>query len=157
MTRSIVRLLACFALCLAIAVLAGIVTEPEIPTWYAELEKPSWTAPAAAFPVAWTILYILIAVALWRLWDRTAPSPERDHVLWFFFAQLVLNAAWSPVFFGLHAIEAALVVIVALVITLLGTVLTAMRVDRMSAVLLLPYLAWAAYATTLNAGILALN
>ena len=157
MMRSIVRLLVCFAICLAIAGLAGAVTEPEIATWYAELAKPSWTPPREAFPVAWSVLYILIAVSLWRLWDRVPPSPGRSQALWFFAVQLVLNAAWSPVFFSLHAIEAALVVIVALVIALFGTVLSAARVDSISAWLLVPYLTWVAYATTVNAGILALN
>jgi translocator protein len=157
MMRSIVRLLVCFAICVAIAALAGIVTEPEIATWYAELAKPSWTPPREAFPVAWTVLYILIAISLWRLWDRVPPSSGRSQALWFFAVQLMLNAAWSPVFFSLHAIEAALVVIVALVIALFGTVLSAARVDGISAWLLVPYLAWVAYATTVNAGILALN
>jgi tryptophan-rich sensory protein len=157
MMRSIVRLLACLLLCLGIAGVAGLVTAPEIGTWYAGLDKPAWTPPRLAFPIVWTVLYVLIAVTLWRLWDRCAPSPARRQALAFFFAQLVLNAVWSPVFFGLHAIEAGLAIIVALVITLLGAVLTCARVDRLSAGLLLPYLAWVAYATTLNAGILAMN
>ena len=157
MTRSTVRLLACLALCLAIAVIGGLLTAPQIPTWYAALSKPSWTPPRTVFPIAWTILYALIAVALWRLWDRIPPSPTRARALRLFLVQVALNAAWSPVFFGLHAIAAGLVVIVALVIVLLGTVLAVMRVDRLSGALLLPYLAWVIYAATLNAGILALN
>jgi len=156
MSRSIVRLLLCLALCFAIAVLAAVTTKPEIATWYAELDKPSWTPPDAVFPVVWTILYVLVALALWRLWDH-APSPARSQALTFFFVQLALNALWSPVFFGLHAVEAALAIIVALVIALFGTVLTGARVDRIAALLLVPYLAWVAIATTLNAGILAMN
>jgi tryptophan-rich sensory protein len=144
-------------LCLGIAGVAGLVTAPEIGTWYAGLDKPSWTPPRQAFPVVWTILYAMIAVTLWRLWDRTAPSPARRQALALFFIQLALNAAWSPVFFGLHAVKAGLVIIVALVITLFGTVLACARADRVSAWLLLPYLVWVAYATTLNAGILAMN
>jgi tryptophan-rich sensory protein len=94
---------------------------------------------------------------LWRLWDRAAPSPQRRQALVFFSVQLALNAAWSPVFFGLHAIDAGLAVIVVLVVALFGTVVTSARVDRLSAILLLPYLLWVVYATTLNAGILAMN
>lgn len=157
MARSLVRLLLCLALCFAIATLAGLVTRPALATWYGELAKPSWTPPRIAFPIAWSILYATIALALWRLWDRVTPSPERRQALMFFALQLALNAAWSPVFFGLHAITAGLVVIVALLIALLGAVLTAACVDRVTAALLLPYLAWVAYATTLNAGILAMN
>lgn len=157
MSPSIVRLVACLALVLVVAALAGLVTEPEIATWYADLAKPSWTPPRVAFPVAWTLLYVLMAVALWRLWDRAPPSPQRRQALAFYFVQLALNAAWSPVFFGLHAIDAGLAVIVALVVALFGTVVTSARVDRPAAILLLPYLAWVVYATTLNAGILAMN
>ncbi|MDR3468713.1 MAG: tryptophan-rich sensory protein [Xanthobacteraceae bacterium] len=157
MSRSIVRLLACLALVFVIAALAGLVTAPEIATWYADLAKPSWTPPRVVFPVAWTLLYGLMAVALWRLWDRAAPSPQRRQALAFFLVQLALNAAWSPVFFGLHAIDAGLAVIVVLVVALFGTVVTSARVDRLSAILLLPYLLWVVYATTLNAGILAMN
>jgi translocator protein len=157
MPRSLIRLLACLILCLGIAGVAGLVTAPQIGTWYAGLAKPAWTPPRIAFPVVWTILYVLIAITLWRLWDRVPPSPARGQALAFFFVQLALNAVWSPVFFLWHAIEAGLVVIVLLVVAVLGTILTAGRVDRFAAWLLLPYLLWVAYATTLNAGILAMN
>ena len=157
MLRSIGRLVLCLVLCMGIGALAGVVTMPEIDTWYAGLAKPSWTPPRIAFPIVWTVLYVLIAVALWRLWDRTVSSPERRDALAFFFVQLALNAAWSPVFFGLHAITVALAIIIALVVTILGAIVTGGRVDRVVPWLLLPYFAWVAYATTLNAGILAMN
>ena len=157
MLRSIGRLVLCLVLCMGIGALAGVVTMPEIDTWYAGLAKPSWTPPRIAFPIVWTVLYVLMAVALWRLWDRTAPSPERRDALVFFFVQLALNAAWSPVFFGLHAITVALAIIIALVVTILGAIVTGGRVDRVVPWLLMPYFAWVAYATTLNAGILAMN
>jgi tryptophan-rich sensory protein len=157
MLKSSGRLLLCLLLCLGIGFTAGIVTQPEIPTWYASLAKPAWTPPRAAFPIVWTLLYILMAVALWRLWDRHEASPARREALVFFFVQLALNAAWSPVFFALHATTVALGIIIALVVAIIGAVVTAGRVDRGAAYLLLPYLVWAAYATTLNAGIVAMN
>jgi translocator protein len=157
MARSILRLLGCLILCLGIAGVAGLVTAPQIGTWYAGLAKPAWTPPRIAFPIVWTILYVFLAVTLWRLWDRVPPSPARSQALTFFLVQLALNASWSPIFFFWHAIAAGLVVIVLLAVAVLGAVLTAGRVDRLSAWLLLPYLVWIAYATTLNAGILAMN
>jgi tryptophan-rich sensory protein len=157
MSRSIGRLLLSLLLCVGIGALAGIVTQPEMNGWYMTLAKPSWTPPRIAFPIVWTLLYVLMAIALWRLWDRAAPSPERRDALWFFFAQLALNAAWSPVFFGYHGIDLALGIIIALVVAIIGTIVTSGRVDRTAAWLLIPYLAWAAYATTLNAGIVAMN
>ncbi len=157
MMRSIGRLVLCLALCLGIGLTAGIVTMPEIPTWYASLAKPAWTPPRAVFPPVWSLLYVLMAVSLWRLWDRTAPSPARREALVFFFIQLALNAAWSPVFFLLHETLIALGIIILLVVAILGTIVTTGRVDRGAAFLLLPYLAWVGYATTLNAGIVAMN
>lgn len=155
--KSASRLLACLALCLAVGVVGSIFTAPEIPDWYAGLTKPSWTPPPFVFPIAWTVLYVLMATALWRLWDRVAPSRARRIAIGWFFVQLVLNAAWSPVFFGWHGTRAALAVIVALLIAIIVTILASRRIDGVAAALLLPYLAWVAYATTINAGVVVLN
>jgi benzodiazapine receptor len=155
---SALRLVACLALCFAVAVTGAYVTRPEIPTWYAMLAKPWWTPPNWLFPVAWNILYGLMALSLWRLWER-----ERDQALGasgairLFLLQLALNAVWSPVFFGLHAIRTGLAIIVALSLALFITILAAHRVDRPAAWMLVPYLGWILYATSLNAGIAVLN
>jgi len=157
MLKSLGRLLACLLLCAGIGLLAGWVTQPQIDSWFVGLAKPSWTPPRYLFPATWVVLYLLLALSLWRLWDRTIPSPARREALLFFFAQLALNAAWAPVFFGWHNLPIALAVIIALVVTIIGTIFTSARVDRTAAWLLLPYLGWVAYATTLTAGIVAMN
>jgi len=154
---SAIRLLACLALCLAVGVLGGLVTYPEIPTWYASLNKPSWTPPNWAFPVAWNILYAMMALSLWLLWDRTPESGARSSAIVLFCVQLALNAAWSPVFFGLHQTRFALAIIIALTIAIAMTIVSAWRINKLAAILLVPYLAWVAYAATLNAGIVILN
>lgn len=155
--RSRMRLLACLALVGLVAAIGGAVTSPAIPGWYQSLAKPGWTPPSAAFPLAWTALYILMAVALWRLWDRVPPSPARRAAIGLFLAQLALNAIWSPVFFGLHDIWAGLAVILALIGALAFTLTAAFRVDRVAGWLLVPYMAWVCYASTLNAAIAFLN
>jgi tryptophan-rich sensory protein len=99
----------------------------------------------------------MMAVALWRLWDRSAPSSARNRAIALFLIQLVLNAAWSPLFFGAHAVRAALIEIVVLWIAIALTIIASVRVDRIAAWLLAPYLAWVAYAATLNAGIVWMN
>ena len=154
---SAIRLLACLALCLAVGVLGGLVTYPEIPTWYASLNKPSWTPPNWAFPVAWNILYAMMALSLWLLWDRTPESGARSSAIVLFCVQLALNAAWSPVFFGLHQTRFALAIIIVLAIAIAMTIVSAWRINKLAAILLVPYLAWVAYAATLNAGIVILN
>jgi tryptophan-rich sensory protein len=155
--RSFFRLIGCLALCLGVAMASGSVTYPEIPTWYASLAKPSWTPPNWVFPLVWSVLYVMMGVSLWLLWDRAADTATRQTAIALFFLQLVLNAAWSPVFFGLHHTRVALVITVLLAAAIAATMVAAWRTQRMAAWLLVPYLAWVVYATTLNAGIVALN
>lgn len=151
------RLLGCLVLMLAVGGIGGAVTSPAIPAWYAGLTKPGWTPPNAAFPIVWTLLYLMMAVSLWRLWDKVPPSAARRTAIGLFLAQLALNAIWSPVFFGLHAIHAGLVIIAALVILLALALRAVFPLDRSAGWLLVPYLAWVCYASTLNAGIAVLN
>lgn len=156
-TLSFFRLVVSVGLCLAVGAIGSLATTPKIPTWYAGLAKPSWTPPDAVFPVVWTTLYVLMAVALWRLWQLHAPSPARRLAVALFFVQLALNALWSPVFFGLEATGAALAVIVLLIGAVGATIVASARLDTIAAWLLAPYLLWIAYATALNAAIVAMN
>jgi benzodiazapine receptor len=135
----------------------SLVTRPEIATWYASFAKPSWTPPPFAFPIVWTLLYILMGISFWRLWDRQPPAAARSKAMTWFLVQLALNALWSPVFFGWHGTRTALIIIVALLVALAATIITAARVDRAAAWLLAPYLIWVAYATTVNAGVVVMN
>lgn len=155
--RSAVRLLLCIGLCIAIGFVGSRFTISEIPTWYARLNKPAWTPPPVVFPIVWTTLYVLIGISLWRLWDRASPSPERRRALQLFALQLVLNAVWTPVFFGLHATGLAMAIIVLLLLAITALIVVSRRVDGVAALLLVPYLAWVAYASTLNAGVVLLN
>jgi translocator protein len=155
--RSFLRLIGCLALCLGVALANGSVTYPEIPTWYASLTKPSWTPPNWVFPLVWSALYVMMGVSLWLLWDRAAGTPGRQTTIRLFLLQLGLNAAWSPVFFGLHHTRAALAIILLLASAITATILAAWRTQRLAAWLLAPYLAWVVYAATLNAAIVTLN
>lgn len=133
-----------FLVLVTVAASAGSLFPPG--SWYESLDKPTWTPPNLAFPIAWTVLYLMIASAGWRLWRAT--NAERALGAWLI--QLLLNAAWTPVVFGAHALGAGLVVILLLWAAILATILTAARVDRPAALLLVPYLAWVSYATALN-------
>lgn len=155
--KSVLRLAVSLSICLGVGVLESLVTRPEIPAWYASLAKPSWTPPPVVFPIVWTALYILMAVSFWKLWETEPRSAARARAMVWFLVQLALNAAWSPVFFVWHEPTAALVIIVALLIAIGAAIVSAARVDRLAAWLLAPYLAWVTYATTLNAGVVAMN
>lgn len=154
-TLSFLRLVIAVTLCLAVGAIGSLATTPKIPTWYVSLAKPGWTPPDAAFPIVWTLLYVLMAVALWRLWQLHAPARRTAIVLWLL--QLALNALWSQVFFGMESIGGALVVIILLWIAILATIRACARIDRIAAWLLAPYLLWVSYASALNAAILVMN
>ena len=155
--KSIIRLLLSLVLCLGVGIIEGLVTRPEIAVWYAGLVKPSWTPPPMVFPIAWTLLYALMAMSFWRLWNSETRIRERTQAMTLFLIQLALNALWSPVFFGFHGTRTALVVIMALLVAIAATIRAAFRVDRLAAWLLVPYLLWVAYATTINIGVVAMN
>ncbi len=124
--------------------------------WYVALAKPAWTPPDVVFPVAWTVLYLLMGCAAFRVWHRHGLGAARLALgLWG--VQLALNAAWSWLFFGRHAVGAACVEIVMLWAAILATVLAFRRWDRPAAFLLLPYLAWVTFAAALNFVIWRLN
>jgi benzodiazapine receptor len=121
--------------------------------WYAALAKPAWTPPNSVFGPVWSVLYVAIAVAGWLAWrSRTAGT-----ALVFWGAGLILNAAWSMLFFGRHLIGVALLDIVLLLATIVGFVITAWPHARLASILFLPYLAWVGYATALNFAIWRLN
>ncbi|MGO4388036.1 TspO/MBR family protein [Microvirga sp. 2YAF29] len=141
----------------AVAISGSLVTEPNIPTWYASLQKPSFTPPNWAFPVAWTTLYAMMAYALWRILSLPKGMPGRNAAIATFFVQLVLNGLWSFAFFGAQSPIAGLVVIAALIVAILATIVSFWKLDRAAALLLVPYLAWVAYATALNGTIWQLN
>ncbi|MBA4791402.1 MAG: tryptophan-rich sensory protein [Rhizobiales bacterium] len=157
LTVCLVRLAACAVLLAAVSGLGAAATYPAIPTWYAGLAKPPWTPPNFAFPIVWTALYALMAIALWRLWDRAPDSPVRRRALLLFLVQLALNAGWSPVFFGLHAVGAAFAIILVLIGVVAATLHAALRADEVAGWLLVPYLPWLCYAAALNGAILFLN
>jgi len=129
----------------------GYVTAPR--GWYADLAKPSFNPPDWIFGPVWSVLYVLIAVAGWRTFERDRHG--RPMRLWW--AQLTLNFLWSPAFFAAHQIRLALVVILLLLATIVGFIVTAFRLNLVAAWLFVPYAAWVAFAAVLNAAIFMLN
>ncbi|MDY7116469.1 TspO/MBR family protein [Halomonas sp. SSL-5] len=152
-TRSALILLGWLAL-VTLAALTGIFTPPG--EWYAGLDKPPFNPPSLAFPIAWTLLYVMMAVAAWRA-TLAAPPAMRWHTLWPFVAQLAANALWSPLFFGLHWMGVALVDLLLLWGLIVLTIRRFASVSPLAAWLLAPYLAWVSFAAYLNASVWWLN
>ena len=159
--HSALVLVAFLAINAGVAALGSVATIENVDGWYAAADKASWTPPSAVFGPVWTLLYALMAVAAWLVW-REVGAPGRRRALAAYVIQLVLNAIWTPVFFGLYpvagagALWIALVVIVALDAAVLVMMLRFWRVRHVAAWLLAPYWAWLLYAATLNAAIAAL-
>lgn len=121
-------------------------------SWYRNLDKPNFTPPDKVFPVVWTPLYALIAWSGWRIWNA-APSRERNRALRLWVSQLAENARWSKLFFGQHRPTLALADVLALEGTIASYIGAARKVDRAAANAFIPYGAWVAFATVLNAEI----
>ena len=129
----------------------GFLTMPG--EWYAALQKPSFNPPNWIFGPVWSVLYVMIAVAGWRIWRSARDSLAMK--LWW--AQLGLNFLWTPVFFSLHQIGAAFVVILLLLAAILAFIAIARQRDKIAAWLFAPYAAWVGFASLLNGAIWALN
>jgi tryptophan-rich sensory protein len=126
------------------APLAGLIATPG--AWYESLNKPTWNPPAWIFGPVWTLLYLMMAVAAWLAWKRM----QSWRVLIPYFIQLALNAAWTPVFFGLEQPGWALVVIIALWLAIVQTIRSFRPAGLTAVWLLAPYLLWVSFATVLN-------
>ena len=146
----------------AVAALGSLATFQNVDGWYADAAKASWNPPNWIFGPVWTALYTLMSVAAWLVWRRRGETPVRGP-LTAYVVQLVLNAIWTPVFFGLYpaigspALWIALVIILALDVAVLVTMIRFWKVSKTAAWLLVPYWAWVLFATTLNAALAVLN
>ncbi len=124
-------------------------------SWYRQLALPSWAPPGWLFGPVWISLYAIMGIAAWLVWR--AKSPARRLALTWFAVQLALNAAWTPVFFGLRSVEGGLVMIIALLAAILVTVAYYRRCSRTAALLMVPYILWVGFATALTLAILVLR
>lgn len=159
---SILALVVFLAISYAVAGFGTVSTIQNVDGWYAEAEKAPWSPPNILFGPVWTALYTLMSIAAWLVWRRRE-QPGARHALALYVAQLVLNCLWTPVFFGAFpaigpaALWIALAIIVALDVLVLLTLLAFSRHSKAAAALLVPYLLWVLFATTLNAAVAVLN
>jgi tryptophan-rich sensory protein len=139
-----------FVAACTLAASSGAIFQPG--GWYRNLNKPSWNPPDWLFPIAWTLLYAMIAVAGWLVW-RTAGFGGAGAALAVYFLQLVLNAGWSALFFGLRRPDWAFYEVIALWASILGCVVLFWPIHAGAAWLMVPYLLWVTFAAVLNAEI----
>jgi len=156
-TKDAVKLALCIAVPLCIGAAGGVVTRGSLQPWYDLLRRPAFTPPSWVFGPVWTVLYILMGIAAFMVWQKGGSVPSVRAAMGAFTVQLILNAAWSPVFFGLHSLGGALVVIVLLWAAIVWTIVLFRQVSALAAWMLAPYLVWTTFAVALNAGFYVLN
>ena len=128
-----------------------------IPNWYAGLKKPPYTPPNWAFGPVWTTLYILMAISVFLVWEKGLATNGALLAFILFWIQLLFNALWSIIFFGIKSKGGGVIMIVVLWLLILATIITSFRVSGWAGALLIPYILWVSIASYLNIGVWALN
>jgi translocator protein len=156
--RDLLALVGFLVLSFAAAGFGALFTTPAVKAvgWYSQIQKPTWTPPSWLFGPVWTALYVMMAVAGWWVWRQGGWEAQRG-ALGLFLAQLVLNAAWSWLFFGLHSPAAGLAGIGCLWLAILLTIVAFFQVSPLAGWLMVPYLLWVTFASGLNLTIWRLN
>lgn len=153
----VLRLIAAILICQAAGGIGSIATMSSIPTWYAALSKPSFSPPNWVFAPVWTILYTMMGVAAWLVWNKGIDNPAVRRALVMFVIQLVLNMAWTFIFFGAKMPFAGFVEIVLLWFAIVLTTIWFFRISIPAGVLMIPYILWVSFASVLNFSLWWLN
>lgn len=156
MVKKIVKFIVSIVVSFLAGALGSLATIPNIPTWYAGLDKPPLLPPNGVFGPVWTTLYLLMGIALYLVWTADTKIPKRPAFI-AFGVQIALNALWSITFFGLHMPWAGAVIILVLLGTIAWTIWEFWKHSRLAAYLLVPYIAWVCFATYLTFGVALLN
>ncbi|MCU0641787.1 MAG: tryptophan-rich sensory protein [Candidatus Margulisbacteria bacterium] len=152
-----VRLLLSLGVCFGAAAFGSAATMPQIATWYAALQKPFFSPPNWIFGPVWTLLYAMMAVAAWLVWEKGWDKKGVKFALLAFGEQLALNVLWSFLFFAWHSLWGAYLGIIVLWALILLTIIRFRRLDQAAAWLLVPYILWVSFASFLNLAIALLN
>lgn len=153
---SVIKLAISLAIPLTVGAIAGMFTSQAVPEWYAALNRPSYAPPNWLFGPVWTTLYVLLGISLFLVWNTEA-SRVRNLAITIFIIQMLLNFAWSFIFFYYKQPGWALVEIIVLLFAIVLMVVTFHKVKPVAAYLNIPYLLWVSFATLLTAGYYVLN
>ncbi len=140
-----------------VQLISAKVTLRSINPWYNSLEKPSWTPPAWVFGPAWTVIYIMMAIAIWQVYQTNKKHSQSFFVYFLFFLQLFVNGLWSVLFFGLHLTGWAIIDLVILIFLIAITAVHFFKIRPIAGLMLIPYFLWCIFALSLNVAIWRLN
>jgi benzodiazapine receptor len=153
----VIKFIICLILTFSAAFVGSIFTREAVPDWYATLNRPSFTPPNWLFSPVWTILYLLMAISAFIVWQKGLANPAVKIALILYLIQLILNALWSVIFFGLKLPLPAFIEIIMLWTAIAFTILAFARVSITAALILVPYILWVSFAAVLNFSIWFLN
>lgn len=149
------KIFICVTLCLSLGILSGFSTADSITSWFQFIKKPSWNPPNWLFGPVWTVLYIMMGIAVALIWQ--SKHKNKTIAITLFIVQFILNLGWSFIFFNMHLMGWAFVEIIIMLIFILFTIFSFKKINKTAALLLLPYLCWVSFATVLNGTIWYLN
>jgi benzodiazapine receptor len=155
--KKILLFVVAFGICLLAGYIGSYYTTPEIPTWYASLQKPDITPPSWVFAPVWTLLYIFMGISLFWILETGVKNQNAKLGVILFIFQLVLNVGWTYIFFNLHSTFFSFLIIVMLWAVLLCTIVQVFRFSIPAAAILIPYVGWVSFVAYLNYAILILN
>ena len=154
---NIIRLIGAILICQAAGGIGALAMGSSLSTWYVTLNKPSFNPPGWVFGPVWGLLYTLMGIAAWLVWNKGLDNPTVRAGLILFAAQLALNSAWTFLFFGLKMPFAAFVEIIILWVAILLTTIFFFKVSTAAGILMMPYILWVSFASVLNFSLWWLN
>lgn len=154
---NIITLLICVAVCIGAGLIGSIFTRESVSEWYTYLQKPAFTPPGWLFAPVWSLLYILMGIAVFMVWRQGWKQVQVKRGIIIFIMQLLLNVTWSFAFFGLKSPISGLIIIIPLWIAILLTIINFYTVHRAASFLLFPYIIWVSFAIVLNLSIYLMN
>lgn len=153
----LLKILAFIIFCELVGIVGSYFTISSIPNWYATLNKPFFNPPNFLFGPVWTLLYALMGISAYLIWEKGIKKKDIKEALKLFTIQLFLNGIWTPIFFGAKELFVALIVILIMWVFILKTILKFRKINKIASYLLIPYLLWVSFASLLNFSIWYLN
>jgi len=154
---NLTKLIVAILICEFAGIIGSVFTTPSISTWYASLNKPSFSPPNWIFFPVWTTLFLMMGISLYLVWNKMPKNKDAKKSLMVFGSQLALNVLWSVLFFGLRSPFYGLVEIIFLWLAIALTILKFYRISKNAGFLLVPYILWVTFATFLNYSVWILN
>jgi tryptophan-rich sensory protein len=151
------KLILSLIICQLPGIIGGFIVSGNIDSWYEPLNKPGFSPPNWLFGPVWIFLYLLMGISMFLIWKEDLKNKKIKKSFLIFIFQLVLNTLWTIVFFGMHSISGALIIILALWILILICIINFLKISKTAGVILIPYLLWTTFAAVLNYYIFALN